>query len=56
MTTKNGQFRDTGNIGNTRHRTKTKTIKQTRIKQTKINKPKTKNKNKAKHITTNKEN
>ena len=54
MTTKNGQFRDTGNIGNTRHRTKTKTIKQTRIKQTKINKPK--NKNKAKHITTNKEN
>ena len=42
MTTKNGQFRDTGNIGNTRHRTKTKTIKQTRIKQTKINKQKNK--------------
>jgi hypothetical protein len=48
MTTKNGQFRDTGNIGNTRHRTKTKTIKQTRIKQTKINKPKNKKQKQSK--------
>jgi len=48
MTTKNGQFRDTGNIGNTRHRTKIKTIKQTRIKQTKINKPKNKKQKQSK--------
>jgi hypothetical protein len=39
---------DTDNIGNTRHRTKTKTIKQTRIKQTKINKPKNKKQKQSK--------